>query len=164
MTMYWSKWDRRFMRRAQDIADWSKDWIGVGAVLVRQDNTVAGEGFNGPPRGVRDDIWMRVSDAKLHAEENAIGVCRDFDLTAHRMFVWPVTCCAHCAAWLIQKNLRHIIVPMHWTEVPERLKDRCRIGAELLNEAGVRVDIMRPETEADECTLHAWRHKVDAGK
>jgi dCMP deaminase len=71
------KWDLRFMKLADHIAQWSKDRSSkVGAVIVNDRNPIS-MGYNGFPRGCDDDdderherpekyLWV------LHAEENAI--------------------------------------------------------------------------------------------
>lgn len=49
------KWDRRFLRLAQEVASWSKDpSTKTGAVIVRPDKTIAAIGYNGFPRGCDD--------------------------------------------------------------------------------------------------------------
>jgi hypothetical protein len=79
-SMFSSTWDQRFMMLAHQIAHWSKEsGRRVGAVIVGPDKEIRSTGFNGFPRGVRDDIperHSRETGAKYlwssHAERNAI--------------------------------------------------------------------------------------------
>jgi dCMP deaminase len=78
--MFSSAWDERFMLLAHQIARWSKErGRRVGAVIVGPDKEIRSTGFNGLPRGVRDDVearHCRETGAKYlwssHAERNAI--------------------------------------------------------------------------------------------
>ena len=72
------KWDRRFVDLARYVASWSKDpSTKTGAVIVDDYNRIVSVGYNGFPRGIRDDE-ERLSnrDVKLslmvHCEINAI--------------------------------------------------------------------------------------------
>src|SRR5260370_34184368 len=73
-------WAQRFMLLAHQIARWSKEkGRRVGAVIVGPDKEIRSTGFNGFPRGVRDDVEARHSREtgatylwSSHAERNAI--------------------------------------------------------------------------------------------
>ena len=72
------KWDERFLELASHISLWSKDpSTKVGCVVVGDDREIRSTGFNGFPRGIKDDE-TRLSDRSqkypliCHAEENAI--------------------------------------------------------------------------------------------
>lgn len=73
-----NKWDLRFLSLAENVATWSKDpSTKVGCVIVREDLTVAGVGFNGFPRGMCDhDELLEDREVKnsrtIHAELNAV--------------------------------------------------------------------------------------------
>src|SRR5262249_34948581 len=60
IAMFSSAWDERFMLLALQIASWSKEkGRRVGAVIVGPDKEIRSTGFNGFPRGVRDDVEAR---------------------------------------------------------------------------------------------------------
>ena len=78
MTNSITRWKSKFMRLAEEIADWSKDRSSkVGCVIVGPSNEIRSTGFNGFPRGVADDISERLTRPEKylwteHAERNAI--------------------------------------------------------------------------------------------
>jgi dCMP deaminase len=68
-------WDEYAMSIAETVAQKSKDpWHKVGAVILREDNSVASVGYNGFPQGVPED-WNNRDKRRLlviHAEQNAL--------------------------------------------------------------------------------------------
>lgn len=72
-----NKWDLRFMRLADEIAQWSKDRSRkVGCVLVKNREIIT-TGYNGMPRGINDNIEERHKRPEKyhwfhHAELNAV--------------------------------------------------------------------------------------------
>jgi dCMP deaminase len=113
-----SGWDQKFIKLAQHIASWSKDrTTKVGAVVIGADNEIRATGYNGIPRGVRDDVETRYSKETkekylwfAHAERNAIynaarvGVplkgCRIYST------LYP---CVDCVIALIQSGIVELI-------------------------------------------------------
>lgn len=98
------KWDRRFLRLAQEVAGWSKDESSkCGAVIVRPDLTVVSLGFNGFPRGMDDrpelyaDREVKYSRV-IHAELNAILTARETvkGCTLYTNAPCCPRCCVHC--------------------------------------------------------------------
>jgi dCMP deaminase len=104
-----TKWDKRFMDRCKTLASWSKDDIGVGAVIVDQTNKVISEGYNGVPRGC-PEFLKKFSDAKLHAEQNAILFARR-ELSGQMIYVWPYFPCGKCASMIVQVGITEVVVP-----------------------------------------------------
>lgn len=108
-------WDIRFLTLARLVASWSKDpSTQCGAVLVRQDKTIAGTGYNGFPRAMVDDPAVLGERATkypriLHAEWNAVRSCRDGDLTGAVCYSWPLPSCDECTAVVLQKNIGRIV-------------------------------------------------------
>lgn len=90
-----SKWSRRFLAVAEELASWSKDPIAPrGAVIARKDKTVASMGFSGFPKGVSDVPLMQVDLAArkarlLDAESNAILFSQDPNLAGATAYTWP---------------------------------------------------------------------------
>jgi len=75
-------WDECFMQMAHVIADRSQDpSTQAGAIVVNEKNILVGAGYNGWPRGIRNEDlpWDREGDFEntkyayvCHAEENAV--------------------------------------------------------------------------------------------
>jgi len=105
------------MRIAHVISQRSKDpSTQGGAVLVDQDNIVVGLGYNGFPRGIKDEQlpWERKGDFLetkyayvVHAEENAVynanAQTKDCKLYCT---LFP---CNECVKTIIQNGIKEII-------------------------------------------------------
>jgi dCMP deaminase len=108
-------WDECFMRMAHLIAERSKDpSTQAGAVIVNNKNIVVGMGYNGFPRGVRDD-FDRYQDQEqkysyvVHAELNAIlnaTIKLDTDYTTLYTTLSP---CRDCAKAIIQAGIHRVV-------------------------------------------------------
>lgn len=136
MTRREAKWHRRFLDIAQVVASWSKDPNKqVGAVIVRQDRTVASFGYNGFPRGVNDDpVILADREEKnariVHAEVNAVLNARE-RLDGHTLYVWPPgsgPTCDRCAGVVIQSGINRVVyehtdVKSNWAQAHERAID-----------------------------------------
>lgn len=142
------KWDIRFLQLAETVAQWSKDpSTKVGAVIARPDRTVASLGYNGFPRGMRDDPELyadreRKLSRVVHAELNAILNARE-PLRGYTLFVWPPgygPTCDRCAVHVIQSGIARVV---GIRRVDDDFSDRWRISCEeawgMYEEAGVRV-------------------------
>ncbi len=110
-------WDECFMRMAYIIADRSKDpSTQAGAVVVNDKNVVVGMGYNGFPRGIKNDVlpWDRegeFQDTKYayvcHAEENAIYNANN-STNGCKIYcvLFP---CNECAKTIIQNGIKEVI-------------------------------------------------------
>lgn len=110
-------WDECFMRIAKTIALRSKDpSTQAGAVIVTKDNVPVGLGYNGLPRGLKNEDfpWNREGDFLdvkytyvCHAEENAIfnsnNTTKDCKIYAT---LFP---CNECAKSIIQNGIKEVI-------------------------------------------------------
>jgi dCMP deaminase len=68
-------WDEYAMSIAEVVAKKSKDpWHKVGAVVLREDHSIASVGYNGFPQGQEEDWSSREERSKfvIHAEQNAL--------------------------------------------------------------------------------------------
>ncbi|MCM2402482.1 deaminase [Rhizobium sp. S153] len=147
-----ARWHDRFMGLCNHIAAWSEDRdFRVGAVVVGPAHEVRTMGYNGLPRGVKENEEVRFdrkSGEKFfwfeHAERNAI-------YNAARMGVSVDGCtiyvnrfpCADCARAIIQSGLRMVCVPAKPVNdgVLDKSFDRSEV---LLSEAAVEV-LIYPE-------------------
>lgn len=112
------KWDRRFLRLAAHVADWSYDpSTKVGAVLVNDDKIVVGMGYNGFPRGMSDDPALYADrDFKylhvVHAEENAC-INAGHASRGATLYVWPAfgfpCICSDCCKVAVQSGVKRIV-------------------------------------------------------
>lgn len=140
------KWDIRFIELAKHISGWSKDpSTKVGAVIVDQNNVVCGMGYNGFPRGVKDNT-DRYDNREIkyqfivHAELNAI-LNSNKPLNGCSIYVWPTimipAVCPECCKSVIQAGIKEVIsldgTPLkHWQE-------KAAISRAMLEESGVRI-------------------------
>lgn len=107
-----ASWDEVFMEMAQVIAKRSPDPdYQVGAIIVTPENTVAGAGYNGAPRGIDQNFVPWDSEEKhffvAHAEANAILNATQ-DLHGCRIYVilYP---CFECMKMIIQAGITEVI-------------------------------------------------------
>lgn len=106
-------WDAWFLGLADYMATGSKDpSTKVGAVIVRPDRTIAGEGFNGFPRGIADDCRMHDRPTKyelvIHAEMNATLNAAG-PVAGCTIYVSPVAPCVRCAVHLVQAGIVRVV-------------------------------------------------------
>lgn len=111
-------WDNKFMDLANFIAGWSKDTnMGVGAVIVNEENTDIVKGYNGFPRGANDDIIERYETPLKHiwtehAERNAIYKAARLGISTNgcKIYVnyFP---CIECSRAIIQAGIKIVIAP-----------------------------------------------------
>jgi dCMP deaminase len=107
------KWDRRFLERAELVAECSKDpSTKVGAVVVRPNLTTAGDGYNGFPRGMvdhpelyadREVKYSRIIHAELNAILNAYGSVEGCTIYCTH---FP---CTACALVIIQTGIERVV-------------------------------------------------------
>jgi dCMP deaminase len=140
-----TNWDKRFLKLAKHISEWSKDpSTKVGCVVVGPDRELRSTGFNGLPRGIEDNE-QRLNNREIkyplicHAEENAImhaariGISLK-DCTAY--VTWPP--CTRCARSLIQAGVSTIVYPEN-IEIPERWMDDFNLSLNMLKEAKINL-------------------------
>lgn len=145
-----SKWDVRFLHLCELVAGWSKDSsTKCGACVVRPDKTVLSLGYNGFPRGMRDDADL-YSDRELkysrtvHAEVNAI-------LSAHEpvrgcaLYTWPMPPCDRCAVHAIQAGVRVVIFAKPLGEFADRWHNSLSLAKAFFAEAGVEYVELTPK-------------------
>jgi len=139
-------WDVRFIRLAEHIAGWRKDpSTKVGCVIVGPDKEIRSTGFNGFPRGIKDDPRrLENRDEKYplicHAEENAIlQVARVGGASLRDCWVyitWPP--CTRCARSIVQAGIKGVSYPQG-LDVPERWWSDLEKARSMLDEAGIFV-------------------------
>ena len=109
--MIMKKWDLRFLEMARNAASWSKDpSTKVGAIIVDDDKRVISVGYNGFPKGVRDDERLDDRQEKykiiVHAERNALLFANTNVKNCH-IYTYPFLPCSVCAG--IQAGIKRVV-------------------------------------------------------
>ena len=142
-------WDEYFIKMADLVSLKSKDRsIKIGCVLVGEDHSVLGTGFNGFPRGVNDDIDAR-HDRPLkysltsHAELNSITNCARNGvktLGATLYLNCGPNACADCSRAIIQAGIKAVVgMDVSFEGKGAQWEESCRIGRDMFEEAGIQV-------------------------
>ena len=143
-----SKWDKRFMRVAQEISSWSKDPSKqIGAVAVNSDRRILATGYNGFPKGI-EDIPARYEDRSIkydlvvHAEMNCIynATFSGISLKDATMYVWGLPVCHDCAKGIIQVGINRIVIGM--MDSPQKWLDSFEKSRRMFDESDVVVDFL----------------------
>lgn len=143
-----SKWDKRFMRVAQEISSWSKDPSKqIGAVAVNSDRRILATGYNGFPKGI-EDIPARYEDRTIkydlvvHAEMNCIynATFSGISLKDSTMYVWGLPVCHDCAKGIIQVGINRIVIGM--IDSPQKWLDSFEKSRRMFDESGVDIDFL----------------------
>jgi dCMP deaminase len=108
-----TNWDKRFLDLAELVSSWSKDpSTKVGAVIVDDQNVIVSVGFNGFPKGVKDDDRLNHRDSKyqiiVHAENNALMFAKR-PLDGCTIYTYPFMPCPRCAGMIIQSGIKRIV-------------------------------------------------------
>ena len=142
--------DEFYMRRALELAEKGRGWVSpnpvVGAVIVRDDGTVIGEGYH-----------ERYGD--LHAERNALKHCEESPAGA-TMYVTLEPCCHHgkqppCTDAILEAGIRRVVVG---SGDPNPVV--CGKGIQILRDHGVEITegVLREECDkANEMFFHYIR-------
>lgn len=110
------KWMLRFMELAETVATWSRDpSTQVGAIIVDEQKTVCGLGYNGFPRGVRD-LADRYEERTLkyamivHSEANAILNAQGRNIRGATIYATKFPC-TECVKLIIQAGIALVVSP-----------------------------------------------------
>jgi len=110
------EWDQRFIHLALHIGSWSKDRSRkIGCVIVDENRGVRAIGYNGFPRGARDDASERHErPAKYlwteHAERNAIYQAARMGVPLERCTMYlPWFPCMDCARAIVQAGIVRLV-------------------------------------------------------
>tara|TARA_Y100000004_G_scaffold152426_1_gene175575 strand:- start:1044 stop:1601 length:558 start_codon:yes stop_codon:yes gene_type:complete len=141
-----TKWDKRFLKLAKEIATWSKDpSTQVGAIAVR-DKRIIATGYNGFPKGIEDNArTLEDRPAKLrlmvHGEMNMIfnAVEHGVSLKDSTVYVWGLPVCEDCFKGLIQVGVSRVVMPSI-EEHGKRWKLGCEFGKCKMEHVGIQVD------------------------
>jgi dCMP deaminase len=137
-----TKWDLRFIDRAEQISTWSKDPKKQVGCVLSLGKRVISEGYNGFPEGLSDNLSRLKSPSFkdrviLHAEANAIINAGKFGVATEGATAYVTYHpCARCASILIQAGIKKIICPSPHLAA-SKWKEDFDISSDILVEAGV---------------------------
>ena len=145
--MFSDKWNKRFIELAFLVASWSKDpSTKTGAVIVGPDKEIRATGYNGPVRGVKDDVPERLErptkyDFFEHAERNALyNAClTGVQVKGCTMYATHAPC-VDCARAIIQAGIKTVItnkVVIDEKTPKNTWRDKLSYSAQMFEEAGV---------------------------
>jgi dCMP deaminase len=115
----------------------------TGAIIVRQNNTIASLGYNGFPKGIddspalyenREEKYLRV----VHCEMNAIMSAGEL-VTGCTLYTWPFLSCPRCAVHVIQAGITRVVAPKCPDDKLERWGEALETSKKLFTEAGIEV-------------------------
>lgn len=140
------RWILKHFIMAAVVSSYSKDnSVKCGAVIVRQDNSIASTGYNGFPRGVDDTIKERYERPikylfTEHAERNAIYNSHE-NLKDYSIFIYThpqkLSVCSDCARAIIQSGISDVYLQSIDTE--QRWEESCQVGIDMLKESYVNL-------------------------
>lgn len=149
------KWDQRYLKLAYEVAQWSKDPSSkIGAVTVGSKGQVLSQGFNGFPRGLKDD-FTRLHDREtkykfvVHAEMNAIynATYNGTSLDGATLYVYGLPICSECAKGVIQVGIKRVVMPNQ--NVDGKWLDSWMTSMNFFDEAGVDFEFIDFDPRAE---------------
>tara|TARA_B100002019_G_scaffold293174_1_gene319145 strand:+ start:1657 stop:2118 length:462 start_codon:yes stop_codon:yes gene_type:complete len=151
--MFMNKWDENFLELAKTVSTFSKDpSTKVGAVIVDDDHRVVSIGFNGFPKGIRDDHRLENREMKykliVHAETNAL-LFANGSVEGCTLYTWPFMPCCRCASSIIQAGIRRVV---SLENKEERWLDSFRLSHDMFTEARIPLVL----ADASESKKYNW--------
>jgi dCMP deaminase len=142
------KWDQRYLKLAQQIAQWSRDPSSkIGAIAVGSKGQVLSQGFNGFPRGLEDNhnrLVHRETKYKftVHAEMNVIynASYNGTSLDGSTLYVYGLPICSECAKGIIQVGIRRVVMPTQ--NIDPRWLDSWIVSKEFFEETAVEYEFI----------------------
>jgi dCMP deaminase len=135
------KWDVRFLELARFVSNWSLDpSTKVGAVISDKHNRVVSIGYNGFPKGIKDDERLNDRETKykiiVHGEINAITFANR-NLENCTLYTYPFEPCPRCAGIIIQSGIKRIVAPINKID---RWENDFKLSRQLFSEANIQID------------------------
>jgi dCMP deaminase len=126
------KWDEYAIGIAEAVAKKSKDpWNKVGAVILREDKSIASVGYNGFPQGVEEDWSNRDERRKyvIHAEQNALRYIKPGDGDTLYCTLLP---CGDCIKAIAAYKIKKVIYKEVYANDSTALQVAEKMGVELV--------------------------------
>lgn len=102
-------WEQYALELAKTAARRSEDpYVQVGACALRHDNSVAGLGYNGPPRGINIDWSNRDERRKrvIHAELNCLAYAKPYEV---RLLACTLLPCSSCLQIIAAYGIQNVV-------------------------------------------------------
>ncbi len=155
------KWDKRFLRMAEEYGSWSKDpSTKIGAIAVNPvTRAVLSGGYNGFPRGIKDTPErLNIREVKyqyvVHAEMNVIynATSNGISLNGSTLYCAGLPTCASCALGIIQVGIKRVVIgiPDKQNDTFLTWKQSWEFSKSMFEEANVMFKIYNDWKE--ECT------------
>jgi len=125
-------WDEYAMSIAEVVAKKSKDpWRQVGAVILREDNSIASVGYNGFPKGIEEDWSDRDERRKyvIHAEQNALRYTQPGEGKTLCSTLLP---CSDCLKTIVAYKIKRVIYKDIYQTDPTALLTAQKMGVTLI--------------------------------
>jgi dCMP deaminase len=126
-------WIHNWFRTARHFSTFSKDpSTKIGAVAVSDSNQLLSIGWNGFPRGFKDDARLEDRAKKypiiVHAEMNCIynAARNGTSLVGSTMYVFGLPTCSACALGVVQSGIKDV-----WMYYPHEIKEKWAESFEL---------------------------------
>ena len=139
------KWDKRFVKVAKGISDWSKDPSTHVAAIAVRDRKIIATGYNGFPKGIADKASTlndRASKLRLmvHAEKNMIynAVEHGVSLKDSTVYIWGLPCCDECWKGLVQTGVTRVVMPSI-SDHGGKWEKGCEFGATYMKSVGINI-------------------------
>jgi len=141
-----NKWDKRFLKLAQTVSEWSKDpSTKVGAVIAENhSHKVLSLGFNGFPYDMEDSALMLGQREKkyqriIHAEMNALLQAKVPAFFLCTLYTWPLQPCSRCLIHMAQVGIERFVYPSTPPSMAERWRDDLQVAQEIADEMGLEM-------------------------
>jgi dCMP deaminase len=124
-------WDEYAMSIAEAVAKKSKDpWQKVGAVILREDNSIASVGYNGFPQGQEEDWSDREERRKyvIHAEQNALRYTKPGE---GKTLVSTLLPCRDCLKTIAAYKIKRVLYKEVYKSDPIALEIAEKMGVTL---------------------------------
>lgn len=135
-----STWFDKYMGLAKVAASWSKDPSRkIGAVAIGKHGQILSTGYNGFPRGIRDNQRLNDREIKyklvVHAEHNCIynATLNGVSLDGASLYVYGLPVCNECAKGVIQVGIKNVYM-CHETKLDQKWKESYEITKSMFNE------------------------------
>lgn len=148
---HYVKWDKRFLRMAQEIGTWSKDpSTKLGSIVIDPTSRrVLATGYNGFPRGIADTperLNNREEKYKLivHAEMNSIynATMSGVSLVGATIYTTGLPTCSDCARGIIQVGITRVVcgIPNNVKDVNGKWAKQFESSKAMFDEVGIKFD------------------------